>query len=128
MRLIWGSTARNLRGRCNGRYRDVRDEPELKDAYPAVSDLVGVYTNPVGVEPVRIVFSETAILLEGERPDEIAVPEIVRLEYPPEKLTSGRLVVHLTDGRTVPLLVEGRDGNFQDAWLVGAALDVGPAE
>jgi hypothetical protein len=84
-----------------------------------VPNLVGVYDNPAGVEPLHVVISEDGLYLVGRGGTNLVrYSELREVDPPRDKEEHGPGVLNLVyrDGRNSTLWIGGRDGKFRDVY------------
>lgn len=113
---------RGLRRWC-ARYKDVRDHPDIRAGYPSIPDLVGIYENPSGIEPARILLGHDRIYLEGvDGLASIALQDLLDVHVPEDDESPAVITLDHRDGHQSHVSVEGRDGRYRDVYLVGNVL------
>ena len=109
---------RRLRGKCP-RYLDARDNPELRLLYPDVPELVGVYDNPDGIQPGRILIADDGLYLLARAKRQVvkyAALESVDAPHDKEEPGPGALLLVYRDGQRSTLIIGGRNGTYRDVY------------
>jgi hypothetical protein len=87
-------------------------------------ELIGVYENPQGIEPKRVVVTERAIGCIGIGPPRwIRFDDIETTEGPREKLIDNVVIVVLKSGIRTELRIAGGDDRFKDVFGFVRFLD-----
>lgn len=111
---------RGLRGRVD-RYADVRDVPSLRDQYPTIRDLVGMYRNPEPGPPSFLI-SESGLDVLSEPSVHLSYAEFAAVEFDQDKTRARALDLVSRDGTRTRLGVAGGEGRFRDSYTVGTFL------
>jgi hypothetical protein len=100
------------------------DEDPLYGLKAELGELIGVYENPQGTEPKRIVVAEQAIGCLGSGPPRwILFDDIETTEGPREKLIDNIVIVVLKSGIRTELRIAGGDDRFKDVFGFVRFLD-----
>ena len=111
-------------------HRTLRDNPRFRftstdnsesfhrdEVGVAYGEVIGVYENPPGIEPKRVVITERAIGCLGTSPARwISFDDIETTEGPKEKLIEDTITVVLKSGIRTELRIAGGDDRFKDVF------------
>ncbi len=105
------------------RFRSEKDDPDLREEFAELPDFVlGVYENPEGESPNRIIVGEEQLFcIDDQETRPFLYCNITELEFP-DKGTTSTLTIRLRDGREVSLPVLGKDGRSEDVYCFGTFL------